>query len=39
MYIYFFTENIENFGSVNYFAVDSVVLLSANCLFDNCKVK
>ena len=36
MYIY--TENVENFGSVNNFAVDYVVLLSAN-FCDNFKVK
>ena len=29
--MYVLTENVENFGSVNHFAVDSVVLLSANC--------
>ena len=27
----YFTENVENFGSVNHFAVGYVVLLSANC--------
>ena len=32
------TENVENFGLVNHFAVDYVVLLSAN-LCDNFKVK
>ena len=36
--MYIFTENVENFGSVNHFAVDYVVLLSAN-LCDNFKVK
>ena len=29
--MYVLTENVENFGSVNHFAVDYVVLLSANC--------
>ena len=29
--MYVLSENVENFGSVNYFAVDSVVLLSTNC--------
>ena len=28
--MYTFTENVENFGSVNHFAVDYVVLLFAN---------
>ena len=29
--MYVLTENVENFGSVDHFAVDYVVLLSANC--------
>ena len=29
--MYIFTENVENFASVNHLAVDNVVLLSANC--------
>ena len=29
--MYVLTENVENFGSVNHFAADYVVLLSANC--------
>ena len=29
--MYIVNENVENFGSVNHFAVDYVVLLSANC--------
>ena len=28
--MYIFTENVENFGSANHFAVDYVVLLSAD---------
>ena len=29
--MYVLTENVENFGSVNHFAVDYIVLVSANC--------
>ena len=29
--MYIVTKNVENFGSANHFAVDYVVLLSANC--------
>ena len=29
--MHIFTENVENFGSVNHLAVDYVVELSVNC--------